>query len=278
MAELTKYQSTDVLPHIRHNIRELPKGKYHNNQSIDPLQTANNYSLIDRGKTAAEINTYRRNLEKKIFKFNRKNLVHAVEVVIQLPSDCPPDQEADFFKASYQYVVSSLPMGETCVLMAQIHKDEHKTVNGVDISKPHIHILYVPAVPDTKHTGFSFKLCADALTKKKQLKQFHPGLQAYLDSLGIQATVFQKHKNPGKTIALSVKQLKEITDKTGIVLSSSTTIDQIMGILDANPSIQIYDQHLLKEKKKELDKSMEWGNFSTWGTFHAEKDIERGVQ
>ena len=277
MAEIIKYQETAVLKHIRHNLRELPAGKKHGNASIDARKKSLNYSLINRGITANEINQYRKELEKEIFRYNRKNLVHAIETVIQMPADCPKEQEEAFFKECYNYVVSKLPMGEKCVLMAEVHKDEHKFVNGTDISKSHIHILYVPAVKDTKHTDFEYKMNADALTRKKILKKFHPELQAFLDKKGITATVFRKRNKSGKTIGLSVKQLKEITDKTGITFNDSLKVDQIVELFAAHPDIQIYDKKL-QQKLHSISRSKEpsrsWGDTSTWGTPSKEIDID----
>lgn len=50
--------------------------------------------------------------------------------------------------------------------------------------------MYVPAVPDTKHEGFKFRLCSDELTRRSVLKQWHPKYQKWLDDAGIKATVY----------------------------------------------------------------------------------------
>lgn len=263
---------------------------------MDTSLSWKNERLIDRGRTAEEVNKYRKNFEKEIFKYNRKNLVHAVEVCIQCPSDCPPDQEDAFFKESYNYIVSKLPAGEKCVFVAEIHRDEHHFVttieNGIevtkDISKAHLHIAYVPAVPDLKHDGYEYKLCADQLTKRAILKEMHPQLQFHLDSKGIQATVFHKKDSGGKTISLSVNQLKEITAKTGIVIDHSLTVDELANIISQNASYKqdieslssiVQEQRkeicllqdkikVLEEKTYTTDKSQQhtWGTDSGWGS------------
>ena len=65
MAELIKYHSAEVLNHIRHNFRELPAGKSHGNESIDPDLSSHNYSLLkDRCQTADTANQYRKDLKK----------------------------------------------------------------------------------------------------------------------------------------------------------------------------------------------------------------------
>lgn len=244
--EITKFKKSEVSYHIRHDLRELPNEKSYGNKAIDPSLTKNNFAILNRG-SYRDVNAYRKSLEKEIFHYNRKNLVYACEAVIQCPSDCPPGLEKDFFQASYDYFVSTLPMKEKCVLLAEVHTDEkHHDLSGNMISKAHLHILYVPAVPDKKHDGYQYKLCADQLTKRAQLKRLHPGLQQYLDDHDIHATVFHKKSCDGKSIALSVSQLKELTQKTGIVLNHSLTIDELSTVINAN---------VLKEKQLQNAKS-----------------------
>lgn len=238
--EINKPDTTKLLPHIRHIIREATDGKPYGNESIDTSLSKENYSLISRGETAKEINQYRKDFEKKIFKYNRKNLVHSVELVIQCPSDCPPEQHELFFQTAFDwYCEKFLPAGKDCVYLAEVHRDEHKwveTVDGLkDISKEHLHIAFVPAVPaGEKHPDFEYRLNADILTKKAVLREMHPSLQAELDSKGIQATVYRKKSGDGKTVALSIKQLKEITEKTGVVIDHTLTVEELGAILSKN--------------------------------------------
>lgn len=256
MAEITKFGASEVAFHINHDLREIPAGKDYGNESIIPEKSKDNYSLLDRCQTAAEANKYRKQIEKECFSYNRKNLVHAVEVVVQCPADCPPEQKKAFFQESYNYICSTLPMGERCVFVAEVHVDEkHYSPTGEMISKDHLHIMYVPGVPDTKHDGFDYKLCADELTKRAKLREFHPGLQSHLDSKGIKATVYSKKEGDGKTIVLSVKQLKEITNKTGIVIKEPITLDKLCEILLENQQIKIYDKQIrtMQEQLKSKD-------------------------
>lgn len=238
--ELTKYGGTEILAHIKHDLRQLPEGKSYGNESVDTKLSYKNYSLIDRGKTAKEVNQYRKDFESKIFKYNRKNLVHAVELVIQCPNDCPPEQHEAFFQTAFNwYCDTYLPAGKDCVFVAEVHKDEHKwveTESGLkDISKEHLHIAYVPAIPaGEKHPDFEYRLNADALTKKAILRDMHPSLQSTLDEAGIKATVYQKKSGDGKSVPLTVKQLKEITNKTGVVIDHTLTVDELASILSRN--------------------------------------------
>ena len=236
MAELTKFGASEVAYHIKHDLREIPSGKTYGNEAVDPSLSGGNYSLLEgRCQTAAEANKYRKQIEKEVFKYNRKNLVHAVEIAVQCPSDCPAEQKEAFFQESYKYICSTLPMGERCIFVAQVHVDErHYSPTGEMISKDHLHVMYVPAVKDTKHDGYEYRLCADQLTKKARLKEFHPGLQKHLDEAGIHATVFRKKEGDGKAVSLSVAQLKELTKKTGITQDHSLTVDELAEIINAN--------------------------------------------
>lgn len=276
--EIIKYQVWDVLPHICHNLRDLPDGKKAGNEAIIPELRDQDYSLVNRGKNAAEVNQYRLDLEKEIFRYKkRKNIVRAVEVVIQCPSDCPAEQKESFFKESYNYICSTLPMGERCVFLAEVHADErYIDPNGNMISKDHLHLMYIPAVPDKKHPGFQYRLCADQLTKKSKLSALHPGLQHHLDSVGIRATVYRKKDSGGNTIPLKVSQLKTLTEMTGITFANGLTVESLAEILQTNKMQEKQIQKLTndyEEKAQEVEQlrsskyvqGSSWGETSGWG-------------
>lgn len=254
-------------------MRELPPDKTPSNLEIDEIKKNQNYSIISRGKNATEINRYRKQITKEIFKYNRKNLVQSVEVCITLPKDCSPDQEKAFFQESYNYVVSTLPMGEKCVFLAEVHADEgHVQKDGVTVLEgaKHLHIMYVPGVPDTKHDGYQFKLCADQLTKRAKLKEFHPNFQKWLDDAGIKATV-NSGVTGGKNV--SVATLKELTKETGLSLEEikniqtekaqlkTQIVDSEKQVSDLEKTISLKDkiisdlQSLIHQKDTELIQS-----------------------
>ena len=255
MAEMIKFKAAETVPHIRHDLRELPSGKSYGNEAVDPSLSEKNYSLLNgRCQTFKEANAYRKAIEKEIFHYKRKDLVHAVEIVVQCPADCPETQKEAFFQETYNYICSTLPMGDRCVFVAQVHVDErHYSPTGEMISKDHLHVMYVPAVKDLKHDGYEYKLCADQLTKKARLKEFHPGLQEHLNKAGIDATVYKKKSGDGKAVSLSVDQLKELTEKTGITIDHSLTIDELSSIIKSN----IHKDRQLTELKTELDETKE---------------------
>lgn len=267
MAEIKKHVY-DSAYKINHAMRWLPEGKYHGNEDIDvTLTKERNYSLLHgRFQTPKEANKYRKEVENELFKYNRKGLVKTIEIVIQCPDDCL--DKKGFFETSYRYVCDKyLPMGERCVIVAQVHGDEHKYLKDedgnyklddkgqkIDISKDHLHIIAVPGVPDKKHPDFEWKLSAHDLTLKGRLGKFHPGLQKALNDAGIKATVYQKKEGDGKTIGLTVKQLKEITNKTGIVLDKSLTVEQLAEILQENRDIKLHNKELEAKIESEIQK------------------------
>lgn len=226
MARIQKYH-TGIKKVIQHNIREFKDGKCPTNLEVDPERTKYNYSLICRGNTAAEIEAYRKKITKECFHYNkRKNIVYANEVIFTLPQDTPPEQERPFFEESLNYLVSTLPMGEKCIFLAEVHCDEGQVLkDGKTIveGQKHLHVMYVPAVADSKHDGYSYKLCSDALTRRSVLKQWHPKYQKWLDDAGIKGTVYSG-KTSGKGI--SVKSLKEISKTTGLSLDQIQNLER----------------------------------------------------
>ena len=240
MARIEKY-NTGIVGVIKHNIREFKDGKCPTNMEVDPERSNENYSIIRRGETAKDIEKYRKKIEKECFHYNRKNLVHANEVVCSLPADCPPEQEHQFFEESYKYICSTIPMGERAVFLAEVHGDEGRVLkDGVTVVEgaKHLHVMYVPAVKDSKHDGYDYRLCSDELTKRAVLKQWHPKYQKWMDDAGVSCTV-ASGVTSGKGI--SVKSLKEITKETGL------SLEQIKDLEKQNN--QLYEKLMEKEHK-----------------------------
>lgn len=266
--ELIKLQGSKILPIIRHNMRALPAGTY-GNTSIVPELVTQNEELVTRGKTPEEVNAYRKNLEKEIFKYNRKNLVRMVNVVIQCPEDCPPEEEERFFRVCHEFWVNRLPMGERCIIQSVIHRDEIcRNADGKRISHNHLHLSFIPAVPDTKHDGYNYKLCADQLTKKAVLRNLHPELQAQINAAGLHATVYQKDKKEGRTLKLSVADLKRITEITGGYFTGTVTVEDLADLINTS----IVQNDTIKQLKTELDQKNH--DINKWVMTGAEEKLQ----
>ncbi|WP_026495411.1 plasmid recombination protein [Butyrivibrio sp. WCD3002] len=262
--EFLKYKTdSEIVAHIKHDIRALES---YGNEDIDSSLSHKNYNLVDRGKTVEEINQYRKDFEASCFKYNRKGLVRSMELIFHKPVDTPPEQEAIFFRACMDWYVSEYLGGcSDAVYGATCHVDERKYVNEVDtitgetkkllVSKNHLHLSVIPIIPaGSKHPEYKYRLCADQLTKRAVLKSMGPSLQAFLKKRGIDGTVYNPNSESGKIIKLSVKQLKEITNKTGIVIKKSLTVDQLADILRENQQVKIHDKKLVQSLKKAYHK------------------------
>ncbi|MCR5282705.1 MAG: plasmid recombination protein [Lachnospiraceae bacterium] len=295
MASIIKH-GAKTLYYIRHNMRELPKDKTPSNIEIDPERTKNNIHFIARGKTAEQVNNYRKRLEKKFFKYNRKNLVHSIEVVSTVPRDCPPDQIEKFCWETINYVASTIPGGMDCIFQAVLHTDEgviQRDRKTVLVSPPHLHIMYIPAVLDHKHTGYEYKLCADELTKKAVLRKWHPNYQKWLDQAGVKATVYN---GKTKTKNIKVEALKQITKETGLTIDEikdlkftnerminqhQNDINQIIELAEAIHSKEaiitklqesIERSHHDWNRNNELEISNGWGTHNRW---NKDQEIKR---
>lgn len=270
IAEIQKLQANEVLPIIKHNMRHLEDGNPNGNDAIQPELTRENYSLIEpRGATCKEINNYRKAIEKTIHKYNRKGLVSAVEIVVQRPSDLPPEFEKEFYQECHNFLMQKFLGGEEkFCFVSEVHKDEKhlSPTTGKVISHDHLHTMIIPAVRTDKYEGFTHKLSAHDLTSKKMLHTLHPELQAHLNSKGIPCTVYAKKDGDGKTIGLSGKQLKQITELTGVTIERSMTIDDLANLISHNIELanvlQLKDTTLsqLQEKVEYLQSQLQIKN------------------
>lgn len=281
MADMSKLKDNDVIYHLRHVLRDFPAGKAPKNPDYDATLSEKNTYFMRRGN-AAETNAYRKKLEQEIFTYKRKNYVHAVSVCVQCPTDCPEAERDRFFQESYNFLVSQLPMGERCVLSAAVHRDERKYTNdGVLISKDHMHFVYVPVAKSTKHEGYSWKLCGKEFTDLKAMKRFHPAFQKYLTEKGVHATVYRKKEGDGRSIPLTIDELKTLTDTTGIVLDRALTVDKLMELVKEN---EVLKERLASAIERVTDKEKEvksaelpsWGSSAGWGTQSAEWGVQKG--
>lgn len=275
MARLKKYK-TGIVGVIKHNIRDFKNGKCPTNMEVDPNRTQYNYSLIRRGNTAKQIEHYRKRIENECFHYKRKDLIHANEVICTLPKDCPKDRELAFFQESLKYIASTLPMGERCIFLAEVHCDEGhvlKDKKTVIEGAKHLHVMYVPAVPDTKHDGFEYKLCSDQLTRRNILLKWHSSYQSWISNAGISATVAS-----GVTIdkGISVKSLKEISKTTGLSYEHFQSLKIENERLNAELKNKDYELSVAKQKLQTLEKQLVEREHmqSAWGSNVWKNEIE----
>lgn len=272
MAAMEKYTDSMVLYKLRHVTRE--SGRLPSNIDIDHNLSGKNYSLAppDRGTTARENKRYYNNRMKEVYKYGRSDVNTAVQWVITAPKDLPAEQEKAFFTESYRYLNSLY--GEKNCIQCVVHVDEGvKDQSGNHIAGAHhMHYTFIPAVQNksymkpnkkgniTKQNTFEEKISSDALLTKKHLQQFHPNYQRWLDSHGIDATVYS-----GITVGKN-RTVAELKTETRELLKAE---EEIQGLKQENEKLKETIKSLEKklEQTKTTEAEMEWGSGSTssWG-------------
>ena len=178
MASLKKFTDSAVVNLIRHIERVTVNPS---NKDIDTTRTEWNYTLSpDRGMSAYSYYLYRKS---QLYCFGRADVKTLAGWVVTAPSNLPVEQQQKFFHESYQFLENRYRQEN--VVMAVVHHDENQ---------PHLHFLFIPAVPDPKHGGE--KICANELITRAELRDFHPALQKYLKSERIHACVFNDTSSP----------------------------------------------------------------------------------
>lgn len=106
--DFNKYQKGDTVKVLKHNLRRFSDGKSASNKDIIPELTYQNYSIIDRGNSVKEVKEYFDQLEKNIFHYDRKDVVHSVEWIVTMPKDCPTEDERHFFETAHHFFADLL--------------------------------------------------------------------------------------------------------------------------------------------------------------------------
>jgi hypothetical protein len=171
MASYAKFTHSAVVNQYRHVLRETVKPA---NKNIDATRSHLNYTLSpDRG-----IHPYSYYQERKgqVYCYNRADVKTMIGWVVTAPRNLPIEQQRKFFQEVYLFLVNRYGLKNTT--LAVVHQDE---------SQPHLHFLFIPAVPDLKRGGE--KICANDVITRTEIRDFHPALQKHLESIGIYARV-----------------------------------------------------------------------------------------
>ncbi|MCR5776227.1 MAG: hypothetical protein K6G84_02275 [Lachnospiraceae bacterium] len=127
--------------------------------------------------------------------------------------------------------------------------------------------MYIPAVPDTKHKDFDFKLCSDQLTRRSVLKEWHPNYQKWLDDAGVHATVASGITS-GRGI--SVKALKEITRETGLSLTQLKSLEVenqklYRKLVEKEQELALAHSRIIELETKQRTLELSHAQEQTWG-------------
>ena len=81
-------------------------------------------------------------------------------------------------------------------MQAIVHDDEG--------GQPHLHFCFIPVEEDPKHEQ-GYKICANDVLDRRELRNFHPDLQRYLDEHGLEdahvMTGVTKRQGGNRTVA-----------------------------------------------------------------------------
>ena len=299
MAAVEKYTANSVSYELRHNTREDPHPS--SNKEIDSDRSHLNYHLDTHGRNAREARDYYNARMKEVSCYNRSDINTICQWVCTAPKDLPPEQEAAFFQATYDFLNSLY--GEKNCIQAVVHKDEGvKDKDGNIIEgQAHLHYIFIPVVKNSKFNAFekedyyaklatyreckenarkahmSFnkaepvrkvstyeeKVCADQVIRTRTLREFHPRYQQFLDKAGINATV---HSGVTGGKSRSVSKLKEETKEQLRIKELEAKLDQQVAI-----NRELYAE-LSRERIRNTERDI-WGDSTdAWGDSHDNRE------
>lgn len=171
------------------------------NQQINPKRNHLNYNLAAHQTMRQGDFIHKRCSEVKLQ--NRKDVKVMCSWVLTAPKDLPETEQADFFKASYEFMAARY--GRENVISAYVHLDE---------ATPHVHFAFIPVAVDKKRGGY--KVSAKEVLTKHELQVFHQELSKHLEkALGHSVGVLNGSTQGGnKSIAeLKAKSALERAEK-----------------------------------------------------------------
>lgn len=170
MACAMKFSAGAVRNQLRHNRRTI---EHSSNRDIDPERLEHDYVLSpDRGMTEYDYFLQRKS---ELYCYNRDDVKVMVGWIVTAPQDLDPARYDNFFCASYDFMANRY--GEENVVQAIVHDDEG--------GQPHLHFCFIPVEEDLKHEQ-GYKICANDVLDRRELRNFHPDLQRYLDEHGLE--------------------------------------------------------------------------------------------
>ena len=170
MASVAKFSAGAVRNQLRHNRREI---EHSGNPDIDPERQGQDYILSpDRGMS--DYDYYKERLSQ-LYVYGREDVKTMAGWVVTAPQDLSVERQSAFFKTTYEFLENRY--GCENVIQAVVHDDES--------GQPHLHFCFIPTVEDKKHEQ-GYKVCANDVLNRRELRNFHPDLQHYLDDNGLE--------------------------------------------------------------------------------------------
>lgn len=177
---IEKFKATQTYRMCNHFERQEGDGIKRGNDNIHAERTHLNYNLCTHreGKGYQRIQSI---LERDdVFVYGqgkRKDMVNMCDVVITVPKSLSSKLYRDFFVMSARFLENRFGVGANMnIVSSWVHMDE---------TTPHMHFAFVPLVNASEKQrvkGFAYKLCANDVVTRKNLKTLHQDMQRFLES------------------------------------------------------------------------------------------------
>lgn len=206
---------------------------------IDPERSVLNYNLAQDIQPLDQLEFIHERL-KKVYCFNRKDVNVMCDWVITAPKDLPADKEDDFFKITFDYLVTKY--GKNNVVSSYVHKDE---------TTPHMHFAFIPVVHDEKRNGL--KVSAKEKITLGHLKTFHEELERHLSSqMHFKVNILNGATRDGNK---SIKELKRGTaiEELENLETKIYTLNTRVQTLDLRVKALTKSKHNYEEENEKLE-------------------------
>ena len=298
---IDKFENSSVPNQLRHVDRLIGNDS---NRDIDPKRTHLNYSLtpyidIPRSEYQADRDgrkavqqqelKYYNQRKAEVYVYNRADVKTLASCIVTLPKEITDPAEIErFFSSTAEFLSDRYGGSPTAdgrqhpnVISATVHFDERK------MGQPHLHFYWIPtvqidhaALAEKKNhpkamDDFEEKISAKEVLTKADLQTLHQDLQKHLDEKGIAGRVLIRKEGDGRSLNLSVAQLKEITDRTGVILDRSFSVEALADLIKENAVLRERVAGL--ERQLDVDRETGWGRVSGWGNTErwGDKEWER---
>ena len=215
MASVEKFSAGAVRNQLRHNRREI---EHSSNLDIDPSRQGQGYVLSpDRGMTEYD---YFKQRISQLYVYNRNDIKVMAGWVVTAPQNLDPKRYDDFFCSTYDFLENRY--GKENVIQAIVHDDEG--------GQPHLHFCFVPVVEDPKHDE-GYKVCANEVLDRRELRNFHPDLQRYLDEHGLEdahiMTGVTKQQGGNRTVAQLKAEREQEIKRPSLYFGEATNMQHL---------------------------------------------------
>ena len=215
MASVEKFSAGAVRNQLRHNCREI---EHSSNTNIDPTRQERDYLLSpDRGISDYD---YLKKRLSQLYVYNRKDVKVMAGWVVTAPQELPVERQEDFFVTVYDFLENRY--GKENVVQAAVHDDEG--------GQPHLHFYFIPVADDPKHDE-GFKVCANEVLDRRELRNFHPDLQRYLSEHGLEdahiMTGVTKQQGGNRTVAQLKAEREQEIKRPSLYFGEATNMQHL---------------------------------------------------